>query len=136
MYTFLKFFCVGILNTTLDFAVLNFLILIFSAGLNGGLFVFFKSISFFVAVINSYFLNKWWVFQHYGNTGVREPILFLTVSTTGFLINVSISFMVFSSSANQISNHLAANVGALAGTCAVLAWNFFGYRSIVFKKTT
>lgn len=135
MYTFLKFISVGMLNTVIDFAVLNICVFLFGTGEHGGLFVVFKSISFLAAVANSYVLNKWWVFEHDTRMGVKEPILFLIISAIGFWINVSISFSVFTLFVQDTSAQLAANIGALIGTCVVFAWNFIGYRFFVFKKT-
>ena len=135
MYTFFKFFCVGVLNTALDFIVLNICVLMFGTGAHGELFIFFKSISFLAAVIESYFLNKCWVFEHTAARDIKEPIIFFVVSAVGFLINVSISFAVFTVFVHQMSSHLAANVGALMGTFAVFAWNFIGYRFFVFKQS-
>ena len=134
MYIFIKFFCVGALNTALDFFVLNFCIFIFGTGVSGELFVAFKSLSFLAAVTMSYMLNKRWVFEHKSKVGVREPVLFFTVSAVGFFVNVAISFWVFKWSTLTLPAHLAANVGALAGTFAVFLWNFAGYRFVVFKK--
>ena len=135
MYTFFKFFCVGVLNTALDLMVLNILIYFFGTGVHGELFVVFKSISFLAAVANSYILNKWWVFRHDTPTNVKEPLLFLIISAVGFWINVSISFAVFTLFVQQASPQLAANIGALMGTFVVLGWNFLGYRFLVFKKS-
>ncbi len=134
MYTFFKFFCVGVLNTALDFVVLNICIFFFGTGVHGELFILFKSISFLVAVANSYVLNKWWVFEHEAPMSVKEPLLFFIVSTVGFWINVSISYEVFSLFVQTVSPQFAANIGALIGTIVVLAWNFVGYRFLVFKK--
>jgi putative flippase GtrA len=136
MYTFLKFLSVGVLNTALDFAVLNVCVYFFGTGTHGELFVFFKTLSFLAAVTNSYFLNKWWVFEHDKAIGVKEPVLFFAVSTVGLLINVSVSFMIFTLFVNHITEHFAANVGALMGSCVVFAWNFVGYRFFVFKQHT
>ena len=135
MYTFFKFFCVGVLNTALDFAVLNICIFFFGTGTNGELFAFFKSISFLIAVANSYVLNRRWVFEHDATIGVKEPALFFLISFVGFWINVSLSFAVFTFLAQTTSVQLAANAGALAGTAVVLAWNFVGYRFFVFNKS-
>ena len=134
MYTFFKFFCVGVLNTALDFSVLNICIFFFGTGAHGELFVIFKSISFLAAVANSYILNKWWVFEHEVPASAKEPLFFFIISAIGFWINVSISYEVFSLFAQKISPQLAANAGALVGTLVVLAWNFVGYRFLVFKK--
>lgn len=134
MYTFFKFACVGILNTAIDFIVLNALVLSFGAGPQGELFVFFKSVSFLAAVANSYLLNKIWVFEVSASRDAKEPALFFIVSALGLLINVSISFAVFAAGARLFSPQIAANIGALLGTIGVLAWNFIGYRFFVFQK--
>ncbi|MBI2030012.1 GtrA family protein [Candidatus Kaiserbacteria bacterium] len=141
MYTFFKFACVGALNTTIDLAVLNVLVFSFGTGAHGDLFAPFKAVSFLAAVTNSYLLNKYWVFGE-GRSIVpagpardkKEPILFLIVSSFGLLINVSISYLVFALGTQVFSASVAANVGALVAVGAVFAWNFFGYRSFVFKK--
>lgn len=135
MYTFFKFACVGALNTAIDLAVLNLLIAFFGTGAHGDLFAPFKAVSFLAAVTNSYLLNRYWVFEYAGPVrDKKEPALFFIVSLFGLLINVSISYAVFALSTQVFSASVAANVGALAAVVAVFAWNFFGYRSFVFKK--
>lgn len=123
------------LNTTLDFVVLNIFVHFFGTGVHGELFVFFKSVSFLAAVTNSYAWNKRWVFRNETALSVKEPLLFLFVSSAGLLINVSISFAMFSLFVRQLSPQLAANAGALMGTVVVFAWNFIGYRFFVFKQS-
>ncbi len=135
MYIFSKFFLVGVLNTALDFVVLNLCIFLFGTGAQGELFLVFKSISFLVAVINSYVLNKYWVFAHSKKPDARELLSFLIISLVGFFINVSVSFGTYSLFAHTFAPHIAANIGALMGTFVVFAWNFVGYRFFVFNKS-
>jgi putative flippase GtrA len=135
MYIFSKFFVVGVLNTALDFVVLNICLFLFGTGAHGELFAFFKGISFLVAVTNSYILNKWWVFGHSMDPNAKEITLFLAISLGGFLINVFVSFAMFSLFLYEFYPHVAANAGALMGTIVVFAWNFIGYRFFVFRKT-
>jgi putative flippase GtrA len=135
MYIFSKFFLVGVLNTALDFAVLNTCLFLFGTGAHGELFVVFKSISFFAAVTNSYLLNKYWVFEHSATPATKEFITFLVISVAGFVINVSVSFGTYTLFAHELSPSIAANIGALMGTFIVFAWNFIGYRFFVFNKS-
>ncbi len=129
-----KFVVVGVLNTLVDLGVLN--LIIFIAGVTlGPLYVVFKSISFIVAVLNSYIWNKYWTFES-GNKETKELLQFFAVSLIGFIINVGIASAV----ANFVfipgfSDIRMANLGALTGTIFGLAWNFLGYKFVVFKKT-
>ena len=133
----LKFTSIGLLNTVVDFAVLNILIFAFGTGENGELYVVIKAISFIAAVINSYLFNKYWVFKGSTRTSkIQEGFLFFVVSEMGFILNVSISsgVFLFLSTHTYLNSNLEANAGALIGSISVLLWNFFGYKLIVFKN--
>jgi len=139
---FLKFGVVGVFNTLVDLGVFNLLIFLFGL-VHGPLFMVFKTISFTVAVTNSYFMNKHLVFKarHIlnlnGNDRSREFSLFFVVSVLGLLLNVIVSYAVFMTGktiAPEASYYLFANVGALLGSGVVMIWNFFGYKFLVFKK--
>lgn len=146
-YQFIKFAFVGILNTGIDFLVLNVLIGLFGTGNNGNLYFIFKGISFIAAVINSYLLNKFWVFKHEHSAPVtssdsqsnskKELASFITISVLGLFLNILVSSAVFKFSTSlypSLSQTIWANVGALTGTITVLIFNFFGYKLFVFKK--
>lgn len=137
MREFIKFICVGLLNTAIDLAVLNALLLVFGVGVQGGLFSVFKAISFLVAVTNSFFFNKYWVFRNLNPLKIKESVMFFGVSTAGLFINVSVSSIVFFilTYVWAVSPGLAANIGALFGSGTVFLSNFLGYKFIVFKKT-
>ena len=61
-FEFSKFAVVGVLNSGVDFGILNALMLI--TGLSSGAgFLAFKSISVTLGVINSYLWNKYWTFE-------------------------------------------------------------------------
>ena len=131
----IKFVFVGVLNTLIDLGILN--ILIHATGIATGIgFSVFKGISFTVAVFNSYFLNKTWTFGSKERANAKQFTQFFAVSAIGFLINVGVaSFLVnIVGPRFGFSVNLWANAGALAGTMATMAWNFFGYKFFVFKK--
>jgi len=133
---FLKFIFVGIVNTAVDLGVFNFLIFLFGAA-TGVLYIFFKTFSFFCAIINSYVMNKSFVFGSREDTfKKREFSLFLAVSLMGVLLNVSVAFLIYTliyMYGNALPYYVAANSGAVAGSVMVLLWNFFGYKFFVFK---
>jgi putative flippase GtrA len=134
-----KFVLVGVLNTLIDLGVLN--LLIFATGIASGLwYTVFKGISFIAAVINSYILNKFWTFKSAGqaNKG-KEFAQFLTVSIVGFGINVGVASLVVNVISQQfpsfgVSEQIWANIGAISATFCAMAWNFIGYKFIVFKR--
>jgi len=132
----LKFATIGIINTGIDFLVLNaemFLTKITS----GPEMLIQNSISFGIATINSYFLNKHWAFQD--KSKKKEGIKFaqfLTVSIIGISINGGIVYLIttFIPPMFGINSQLWANVAKLAATAISLIWNFIGYKFLVFKK--
>lgn len=146
-----KFGVIGVLNTLVDWGVLTALILFFRSqySIESGsaiavfgivsltYYTLYKSISFIVAVVNSYYWNKYWTFA----TGVvskttAEFVQFFSVSVVGFFINVGLSSYVF-----KVVPPIAGMnvdqwglVGAAIGSIVGLAWNFVGYKFIVFKN--
>lgn len=133
---FMKFAAVGGLNTLIDLSILNFLFFAFPVEV-GWWYIACKTIAFLAAVINSYFLNKVWVFKRRDTPIYREGALFLLVSTIGLIINVAVSgamFQVFSTVFGSTSV-FAVNAAAVLGTIAVMLSNYFGYSRLVFKST-
>ena len=130
-----RFVIVGFVNTALDLAVLNSLIFLTHRGQNGPLFSLFKSISFLVAVANSYFVNHSWTFDgRAGRKSLTQAGQFLMVSLFGALINVSSASYVatFVPPIRGMESYWPS-IAALAGTACGLAFNFIGYKHIVFS---
>ena len=131
-----RFAIVGVLNTIVDFAILNVLIKAFN--ITGGFTIdLFKGMSFVVAVINSYYWNKYWTFQVEKKTR-SEFLEFIGVSLIGFGLNVGAFHTIVNiiDPISGIAPGVWANLGALAGTVIGLIWNFLGYKLIVFKKAS
>lgn len=135
-----KFVVVGVVNTLIDFAVLN--LLMFATDIAAGVwYAAFKGISFLAAVTNSYFMNRFWTFKGEGQQNKsKELAQFFVVSCIGFGINVGTAYLVVNVISHQFDSlalaaKLWANVGALAATAASMIWNFIGYKFIVFKKS-
>lgn len=142
-----KFGVIGVLNTLVDWGVLASLIFLFrklfkidSVDL---LFIgitfysLYKSVSFIVAVINSYYWNKYWTFaQGAVQKSKNEFLQFLAVSVVGFIINVGVSSYIFGaiSPLGELNNDQWGIVGAAIGSALGLIWNFVGYKFIVFKE--
>lgn len=139
---FIKFAMIGAMNTGVDLIILN--IETMTTGVRTGAgYAFQKGVSFLVAVILSYFLNKYWAFQDKSKEeGAKKFSQFIFISVIGMIINVTVATLAVtylktplnSALHLSISDQLWVSLGALCGTAIGLIWNFIGYKFIVFKK--
>lgn len=128
-----RFAIVGLMNTGVDLAVLNALIAISHRGGSGFMYSIFKAISFLVAVVNSYFMNSRWTFRQSVLESMRLP-WFLLVSVAGLVINVGAASSVASLMRPVIAlERFWPSIAAVAGAVCGLAFNFAGYRYLVFS---
>ena len=90
----IKYSIVGILNTFIDFFVLNIEMLI--TGITSGIYmILLNSISFICALINSYFLNKNWTFCDKNHKKQDQKFLhFFFVSLFSIIINNIIVYTI------------------------------------------
>lgn len=135
-----KFALTGALNTFIDLGILNLLMFVFGIATGFG-YSLFKGISFIIATVNSYFLNKFWTFgKKEINKTKQEMTQFFLVSAIGFGINITVASLVVNFIGPQLcfadgfTEKMWGNIGAVAATFAGMAWNFAGYKFIVFKK--
>ncbi|MFI5206058.1 MAG: GtrA family protein, partial [Candidatus Paceibacterales bacterium] len=83
-----KFAQVGVLNTAVDFGILNILIGITQITSGTGI-IFMNVTSFSTALINSYFWNKTWVFSE---TKKSTFVAFVIVTVIGLSLNTAIVY--------------------------------------------
>ena len=138
LFEFSKFAVVGVLNSGVDFGILNLLMLI-TALSSGAAFLAFKSISVTLGVINSYLWNKYWTFSTSNSAGDarREFMAFMVVTLIAVGVNVAGADVIVNviGAPAGFSTKLWANIGAISGAGLTLFTNFFGYKFFVFKKT-
>ena len=133
---FWRYVLIGILNTAIDFAVLNILIKITGITSGNGL-IPLNIVSFTIAVTNSYFMNKNWSFADASSSdGGKKFSLFLVVSIIGAILNTTIVRVVATNihPVFGFSPQLWVNVAKAVATGVSLVWNFAGYKIFVFKK--
>ncbi|HIJ87195.1 MAG TPA: GtrA family protein [Desulfuromonadales bacterium] len=118
---FIKFACVGVLNTCIDVAIF-FLLTWF-----GIPYVVAQGVSYSCGTGNSYLLNKFWTF-HSSGLSYAEIFRFIVVN----LVSLGISIAVLAILREKMGIGLAAAKGG-ATVCA-LAANFLGNKLWVFKK--
>lgn len=117
MRQFIKFSFVGVGNTVIDFGV--YFVLTRS-------FVFFASnyllanfISFLMAVIFSFTLNKYWTFRAHTRTIWAQYVRFIAVSVVALMIAQTLLYILVS----VVSLHDL--VAKAITTVVVVFWNFF-----------
>ncbi|MFA4999486.1 MAG: GtrA family protein [Parcubacteria group bacterium] len=130
-----KFAVVGLLNTAIDFGVLN--LLIFVTGVREGITIFFlNGISFAIATANSYLWNKYWTFRDRESVRVFQIGQFLVISAIGAVLNSGIVYLIstFVSPLFNLSPAVWVNMAKILATGVSFIWNFAGYKFVVFKK--
>lgn len=141
-WQFSRFFVSGTISAVVDLSVLNLLTFWFYSAERSFYFIFFKMISFAVAVTCSYLLNKHFVFRQNGKAADArlkiEGKKFLLVSLGGLVINVTAASLAFFVLINfprlQDLLLLITTMSSLFGSFTGMFWNFLGYKLLVFRK--
>lgn len=128
-----KFGQIGVLNTAVDFGILNFLINV-TGVTSGAEIILINAVSFTTALVNSYFWNKSWVFDKAKKSNF---LTFIVITLIGLSINTGVVYglTTYISPIIVTSSTLWANLAKVLATCLSLVWNFAGYKLIVFKTT-
>ncbi len=133
---FSRFVVVGFINTAIDFFVLN--ILSFLTGMEKGAgAAILSGVSFLIANLNSYILNKKWTFKEHSAKGIsRQFTKFFSVSLGGMVINLIVVGILttYVQSPFEMDGKIWLNISKAIAVGIALFWNFFGYKLFVFKK--
>ncbi len=129
-----KFAAVGFLNTAIDFGILNLLSAM--TGITAGFYLGSINVpAAGIAMMNSYFWNKFWVFRARGGNAASDLPKFVIVSVGAILVNSAIVAIgtEFPAPAG-LGPALWLNATKVLATAASFLWNFVGYKLIVFRK--
>jgi putative flippase GtrA len=127
-----QFVGIGVINTGVDIVLFNILIWIFGVPTTV-VYIVFRSISFFLANINSYFLNARFTFT--AQKSIVGFGAFLGATIVGFLVNTTIATTVFALLKNSnLHQIITANLGIVLGTIVSMIVNFLLYKYVVFRK--
>lgn len=131
-----KFLLIGILATLVDLKIFDFLdwLVALDTKIINNLF---KAISFLVATFAKFWGNKFWAFEKKEKKGTgKEMVQFYAITIVGMLINVAIFSLVVNRIGPQFGTppQIWKKIGVLIAAIVVAAWNFLGYKFIVFKK--
>jgi putative flippase GtrA len=120
-----KFLAVGLLNTGLDWAIyfaFTCLIPFFANQPTAA-----KAISYSIAILNSYLLNREWTFKSRSNPWATL-FPFLACSFAGLVINATVMHL------SLHSLLLSEMVALVLATGTTILWNFFTSKFLVFRK--
>lgn len=121
---FIKYAIVGASSATIDIGLLN-------------LFLYWhwpilpaNTIAFIIAVINSYFLNKYWTYQDRTRNWKTQLPFYIIIYGVGLAVsNGSIYWL-------SILLHWDVNMVKIMSMIAIIAWNFLAPRFFIFKPKT
>ena len=119
---FIKFSFVGMLNTLIDFGI--YYLLTRYAGLY---YIYANIISVFIAITNSYLLNRSWTFQSKSKIVGIEAVKFWIVSIVGLILNTLISKLLIYLGLGDLFSKAFASV-------LVLIWNFTANKYWTFSS--
>jgi len=131
LHEMVLFVGVGVLNTAVDFAILNLLI-ISTHREQGGWLLAFNGLSFLAAAINSYILNGRFTFRNSKPGDRWRFIRFIAVNAGGLIIN-SVTVWAMAPLASQAPTPIIAINGCKAlATALSLCWNYFAIKRWIF----
>jgi len=136
IYQLAKFLLIGVMATIFDLGMLN-LFITWTGIAAGATFIVFKAISFLIATVIKYVPDKYWAFKKKESSGMKkEFIQFFTVTLTGLIINLTIAHIIVNVVGPQFGLDAKSwgNIGGIGAVIITFAWNFIGYKFIVFKK--
>ena len=126
-----RFGLVGIVNTAVDFIILNILVGVFNVPLLPA-----NIASTSAALLTSFTLNKRAVFRDVDGNGTRQIVLFLLATLAGIWFVqgtvLALAHTIFISTG--MPEVIALNLGKLAGISCGLVWNYLWYSKVVFRK--
>lgn len=134
-WQFMRYGIIGILNTLLMALIFNLLIIVTGIS-TGPMVVLFSLVTFIIVLIQSFFLNKKWVFKHNDEGSMHHKFVkFFLVSAIVALINLGVVHLIVNviGAPAGISTHLWANAAILVTIVVSVLGNFTGYKLIVFR---
>lgn len=131
-----KFLLVGGFFAFIDLTVFNSLLAYFKIE-KGILATFFVAVSFCIATTLKYIFDKLWVFEKKGKEEMAKEFsffFFITLISGGIQVGVADFIINRARFFAFLPPLLVANLGKILGITFASAWNFLGYKFLVFKK--
>lgn len=119
----MKFGMVGAINTFLDFGLYTAFVTVFHIH-----YLVANALSFCIALVNSFYLNRTWTFRQTGPHWRREAVKYLVVYVAGLIIGETLLFFFV----DRLDLHKL--IGKALVVAFVLFWNYFGIRFWAFRR--
>ncbi len=144
----LDFGIVGIINTVIDFAILNIATVFFGVPRIPA-----NIVSTTVAMVFSFFANKRVVFESHGAAKTKEILLFFVVTVFGlYVIQIAIIYLLTEQTTTLFSivdatlrllrldayittEFAVTNSAKIIATIASMTWNYVLYQRVVFVQS-
>lgn len=138
VYQLAKFLLIGALFAIFDLIILNALLEYFGISENEGIkYALFVATSFIIATMVKYIADKYWAFEKAEREQMGSEFgKFFIITLISGGIQVGVASMIFAAvpSLFGVTELVAGNIGKIGGIIVASAWNFIGYKFIVFKK--
>jgi putative flippase GtrA len=138
VYQLAKFVLVGSFFAVFDLILLNVLMAWLGISKKEILkYALFVATSFTIVTIFKYFANKYWAFEKTEKEKMEKEFgIFFLVTLGSGVIQITVASVTFKSLIFllDLSPFLAGNFGKIFGILMASAWNFLGYKFVVFKK--
>jgi putative flippase GtrA len=134
---FTRYVIVGVMNTILDFLILNGLSIYFDT-YSGAPIILFNSISAAIVIGYSYFWNKYWTFRATDGSHRVELPKFIAVNVGAFFLNTTVvySLTTFVAPPLDVGPLAWENVAKTIALGGNVIWNFLGFKYFVFGSTS
>ncbi len=126
--TFWRFIIVGVINTLVGTAVMFGLYNLAHAS-----YWVSSAANYIVGSIVSYFLNKYYTFEHKGHTG-RTLVLFTLNITVCYLLAYGMAKPAVKWALTGVDIAVQENIAMLVGMVLFVGLNYLGQRLVVFRK--
>ncbi len=130
-----KFLLIGIFFALIDLGILDILLNIFKIT-SGMAYSAFVATSFVIVTSVKYVGDKYWAFEKTGKEKMGTEFgKFFVITLISGVIQTGIASLIVNTLGPQLgaSSLIWANVGKIGGIIVASAWNFIGYKFIVFK---
>lgn len=134
-FRFSKFSVVGAANATVDYGVLNLLILLYQPDSNIDL-VLYNLLALIAANVNSYVGNAFWTFRERAEPSGRQRVLFALQA----LVNIGVSSGLFWACIHLLSAYtslplfVGENIAKTISIVTASTMSFFIMRYLVFSR--